>query len=58
MYLVAQNIGEIEVGEEMKLLEEITQIKEFLIEYVFQDKEAGKKRLTKSLMDSLESSNP
>ena len=52
MHHVAQTIGEIEVGEEMKLLEQIIEIEEFLIEYVFQDKEAG------SLMDSLESSNP
>ena len=51
MHHVDQTVGEIEVGEEMKLLEEITEIKEFLIEYVFQDKEVG------SLMDSLESSN-
>ena len=51
MHHVAQSIGEIEVGEEMKLLEEINKIEYFLIEYVFQDKEA------RSIMESLESSN-
>ena len=35
MHHAAQNIAEIEVGEEMKLLEEITEIEELLIEYVF-----------------------
>ena len=42
MHPVAQTIGEIEVCEEMKQLEGITEIEEFLIEYVFQDKEASK----------------
>ena len=51
MHHVAQSIGEIEVCEEMKQLEGITEIEEFPIEYVFQDKEA------RSLMESLESSN-
>ena len=33
---VAQTIGEIEFSEEMKLLEEMTDIKEFLVENEFQ----------------------
>ena len=35
MHPIAHTIREIEVGEEMKQLEEITKIEELLIEYVF-----------------------
>ena len=54
---IVQPIGEIEFCEEMKLLEEMTEIKEFLVENEFQDNEDDvEEELEGSLINSWESS--
>ena len=55
---VAQTIREIEFSEEMKLLEEMVEIKEFLVENEFQDNEDdAEEELAESLINSWASSD-